>query len=166
LPSKSEYDEWAFHMSGHSKTGLSVPGKSNPTAQDLLDYFEDPFWEKGKDLDENWDFTPQLVLASSYGILQAMYDTALTRLVVAGLEVKRSVNNPNEKPQDAFPITDLFDPEISIKIGANYLKIQYDANGGNWRTALKIYNGGSESYANAVMTKWNNGNGIFKEIIE
>ena len=165
VPPKSEYLGWSFHMSGYEKTGLIIPHNDTPTAQQLYEYFQDPAWIKYRGANQDWNFTPQLLLASSYGILQALYETALNRMVAVELETKRLANDPNERPHDAKPITDLFNPEQSINIGAKYLKKKYDENGKDWWTALKLYNGAS-SYADAVIQKWNNGNGIFKVVIQ
>ncbi|MEK7621837.1 MAG: hypothetical protein AAB415_01530, partial [Patescibacteria group bacterium] len=170
LPSQDVYFGWSRHMSGYPN-GLDTSGDTdgNLTAQELLNKNPDRVWIRYKDPGENWNFTAQLVVASSYGVLQAMYETALTRMVRLNLEKKRSANHPDERPQDAVPVTQLFDPDFSIKVGAGYLKLQYDENGHDWWTALRKYNGvgrGAENYADAVILKWNNGNGIFKEIIE
>ena len=166
VPEKSVYLGWSRHMGGYPN-GLdtSADTDGNLTAQELLDKNPDRFWLQYKDSGENWNFTAQLLLASSYGILQAMYDTALTRMVAAGIETKRPADDPKEKPHDATEITDLFDPEMSVKIGAKYLKLKYDENGHNWFEALRLYNG-ADSYATAVIKNWNNGNGIFKEVTE
>ncbi|MEO8637829.1 MAG: transglutaminase domain-containing protein [Candidatus Taylorbacteria bacterium] len=170
VPSKSQYLEWSKRMSGYQDGfDISADEDGNLTAQELLDKNPDRFWVLYKDPGEDWNFTAQLLLASSYGILQAMYETALTRLVLADLEKRRPATDPAEKPQDAVPIINLFDPDLSIKIGANYLKIKYNINDEDWWSALRDYNGGgkgAESYADAVISRWNNKEGIFKEIIE
>ena len=169
VPPKSEYFGWSRHMSGYPR-GLDTSADNNNdlTAQELLDNNQDPYWIKYKDEEEDWNFTAQLVLASSYGILQTMYDTALTRMVVLGIETKRPANHENERARDGKSITDLFNPDFSVKIGAGYLKLKYDELG-NWEDALATYNGKGQparDYASAVMKKWNNGDGIFKEVIK
>ncbi|MFZ2522501.1 MAG: transglutaminase domain-containing protein [Minisyncoccia bacterium] len=168
-PSVSEYREWGFHMGGHSKTGLVVPGTDKPTAQQLLERYQDGNWIKYKGPSEDWNFTAQLLLASSYGMLQAMYETALTRMVTLGLETKVTGGGAQSVPEANVPIQQLFNADFSVKIGAGYLKHQYDSNNQNWFEALKAYNGGgpaAEQYATEVLDRWNSGNGMFKEIIE
>ena len=166
VPEKSVYLGWSTHMGGHPN-GLDTSGDKdgNLTAQELLDKNPDKYWLKYRIKGSDWNFTAQLLLASSYRILQTLYDTALTRMVAVGIETKHPANDPTERARDAKPIVDLFDPEVSINIGAKYLKLQHDLNNNDWGKALTRYNG-SEDYARAVIKKWNNGNGIFKEITE
>ena len=109
----------------------------------------------------NWNFTAQLVLASSYGLCQTLYETA----------VNRGFDTRTESGKPARPVEQLFDPEVSIDLGAKYLASKYS---GDWRLALFNYNGAYESsepaeydswdYADDIMKLWNNGNGIYKEI--
>jgi hypothetical protein len=162
VPPKSEYLSWSRYMSGY-RNGLNVNdgGDGNLTAQELLDNNQDKFWKTYKGPTENWDFTAQLLLASSYGLGQVMYNTALTR----GFDTTSS----NER---ARPITDLFDPEVGIRLTASYLVDKYS---GNWFNAVFLYNGAHDDpdpsvydsvhYAEEVMKRWNNGNGSFKLLI-
>ena len=112
---------------------------------------------------QNWNFTAQLVLSASYGLCQTMYETAVNR----GFDTRTESGQPAKSPEQ------LFDPEVSVELGAFHLKKMYGVYG-NWWDALKYYNGGyvdpenedfdSEDYADAILKTWNNGNGIYKEI--
>ena len=169
-PLKAVYLEWSKHMSGYPNgldTSADIDG--DLTAQELLDKNPDTFWKKYKESGEDWNFTAQLLLASSYGMMQAMYDTALTRMVKAGIEVKHPANDSREKVKDAVPIEKLFDPDFSVQVGSGYLKVLYNENNKDWLTALEHYNGSGKDakiYADKVFKHWDNGNGMFKIITQ
>jgi len=161
----SDYCYWSEMTSGGmlhfpTSTGCSN-ATANVTAVDLVALNPKQKWTAKP----NWDFTAQLVLASSYGLCQTMYETAIVR----GFDTRTE----NGKP--ARPVKDLFDPEVSVELGASYLKKMYGIYE-DWWSALKYYNGGyvdpnnknfdSEDYADAIIKTWNNGNGIYKEINE
>ncbi len=152
----SDYLEYSKHTSGYPN-GLNLTGKEdgNLTAQELLDNNNDYFWKKYKGAGEDWSFTAQLLLASSYGLGQLMYDTAKVR----GFDTTPSTGL-------ARPITDLFNPEVSIDLSAKRLANAYSTSH-DWLAALNSYNGGGDpSYAPAVYDRWNNGNGDFQLIVK
>lgn len=153
LPPYSDYIKWSYHTSGYTKSGYDLSGNvdSNLTAQELLNKNPDKFWVKYKGIGEDWNFTAQLLLASSYGLAQVLYETALVR----GFEPSSSGS--------ARPITDLFKARDSIELSAKHLKNRYVAEG-NWYDALVSYNG-STSYADVVYERWQNGEGEFKLIV-
>lgn len=155
VPSYSEYIKWSQHTSGYIGSGFDLSGNidNNLTAQDLYLKNKDKFWQLYKGEGEDWNFTAQLLLASSYGLAQVMYDTALLR----GFE-------PNSSGS-ARPITDLFKARASIELSAKHLHTKY-SQFGNWTDTLLAYNGGGNvEYATSVMNRWNNGNGDFKLIV-
>jgi len=109
-------------------------GDGNLTAAELVANNPKQGWEQRPD----WNFTAQLALASSYGLTQLLYETARWN----------GLDNTSEG-QSAENIYNLFKPEVSIEIGAHYLKYLYGANGSNWLEALRGWNAG-EGYAEKV----------------
>ena len=113
----------------------------------------------------NWNFTAQLVLAASYGLGQTLYETA----------VNRGFDTRADNGQPAIQVEQLFDPAVSIELATRNLKKEYDRHGNNWGDALFYYNGGydnpdpsirdSRNYADDIMKLWNNGNGVYKEVL-
>ena len=106
-----------------------------------------------------WNFTAQLVLASSYGLGQTLYETA----------VNRGFDDRTYKGQNpARPVTDLFIPEVSLDLSAKHLAQAYkkfkDKNmseNEKWGIALEEYNR-DPVYIKTVLDRWNNGNGVYK----
>lgn len=141
-------------------------GDGDLTADELVANNPRQGWSDRAD----WNFTAQLTLAASYGLGQIMYETALVR----GFDNRFEPDKDDGRP--ARDIYELFKADVSIDLSADYLKEQYDKHGQDWWWALYWYNGAydnpdpeeydSEDYANDVMQRWNNGNGIYKLITE
>ncbi len=176
------YPEKQFAIAGHVVTGESIK-QGDQVPSDYLTWSEYTAAGKLKDASlgvtaaklvasnphqgwpsrPNWDFTAQLVLAASYGLGQTLYETAVNR----GFDTRIDTGKP------AVPVENLFEPKVSVELGAKSLKKEYD-RWGNWADALFWYNGGrdnpdpaifdSRDYANAITTRWNNGNGIYKQV--
>jgi len=179
------HPEKHFALAGHVVTGQAIPrgdqvsfgycywseytgagplnfpatGCAGVTAADLVSLNPNQRWP-GR---PNWNFTAQLILAASYGLTQTLYETA----------VNRGFDTRADGGQSAQPVEKLFEPDVSVALGARELKKQYNIYG-DWWNALKFYNGGfvsidptvrdSEDYADAVVDIWKNGNGIYKPI--
>ncbi len=82
---------------------------SNPTAQEIVKANPNRDWTS---LPPNLNYTAQLILASSYGLMQILYETARWN----GFE---DVSSP------ARPVEDLFIPSVNIKVGVHTLNFYY-----------------------------------------
>jgi len=124
-------------------------GDGNLTAAELVANNPRQGWYSRPD----WNFTAQLVLASSYGLGQILYETAIGR----GFDTRTESGKP------ARDVYDLFKPDVSIDLSASYLKGCYNSNQQNWKNALVCYNG-SQKYADDVSSTWESG--VYKLITE
>jgi soluble lytic murein transglycosylase len=51
-------------------------------------------------------------------------------------------------PRRRFRASDLFTPEVNLRLGTTYLRIMYDANSGRWERTLAAYNAGGSRVEN------------------
>lgn len=87
------------------------------------------------------DFTAQTTIASSYGLMQIMWPTALNPLKWNG--------GAGGQPHL------LFDPALNIELGVSYDKTNYNDTGNwdqDWEDAIGFYNVYDPNYANRVLS--------------
>ena len=116
-------------------------------------------WSKFCTLTESQkEFTPQFLLAASYGLGQLLYETAITH----GFDTRTEGNT-------ARNLYDLFQPQVSIQLAATkleegYIKTTPEGNkcetNQDWWLALRNYNGTgpkAEEYATRVCNIYKSG---------
>lgn len=157
----SDYLQFSTNMGGGLLNLSTTQSNGNVLASEVYDNNPGKGWYSRP----NYNFTAQLLLAASYGLTQTLYEVALVR----GYDVRGGSGT------QAKQIDDLFNPSVSIDLGAKHLTDIYTPQKG-WSTTFFEYNGGfddpdptkydSVMYANEIMERWNAGNGVFKPIIQ
>jgi soluble lytic murein transglycosylase len=93
----------------------------------------DPYIAAGLIRQES-EFNPQaLSPAQACGLMQILPSTG--RLLL-------------KAPRRRFRASDLFTPEVNLRLGTTYLRIMYDANSGRWERTLAAYNAGGSRVEN------------------
>ena len=103
-------------------------------------------WNHYGDVPADSDYVGQTPIASSYGMIQVLWTTAISQIKWSGYAGHR---NPHL----------LFNSNIALDLGARYLRSQFVLSTASnwqlrWREALARYNGGSAPnyiYADAVL---------------
>ena len=103
------------------------------TAQDVINKNPKRDWTY---IPKDTNYTAQLILASSYGLMQLLYDTARW-------------NGFENKTSPARHVEDLFKPEVNIKVGTNKLSFDYK------NTVLKYPDWSQEQKIKETLRKYN-----------
>ncbi|MEK7539079.1 MAG: hypothetical protein AAB595_00335 [Patescibacteria group bacterium] len=157
----SDYLDWSINMGGGKLNLKTTQSNGHVLASEIYANNPNRRWYARS----SFNFTAQLILAASYGLTQTLYEVA----------VNRKFDTRGGNGTEAVPIESLFDPSVSINLGAKHIAEIYTPAKDWWQTFYE-YNGAyndpdpkkydSVDYADAVTNRWKNGQGDFKLILK